>query len=409
MLWRMKFIRKSVALIAAVIGAIAVSIGSGVSAKADAIKLGAPIPITGPYSSDGLVMQHALELSVAEQNEKGGLLGRPIEMIVFDIGDLTPDKLQAAGTNLVDKEGVDVLINGYGGMGPDIPAFCPYAQPYIHNDATSNVVPLMADCPNIFMGADVDVNYGRIVFEQMTAMGYEFPSKTMAIVEGPYDWEFGNTGGAKAAAEAAGWEIVAYEKVEYGISEWGAILTKLREANPSLIFLEVLDPVAVNTFVDQFNTDPAKGSLLYVGYTGSVPAFSEVVERGIAEGVLGMTLSAQIPGDEAGDAFVARWREAYNEDPPFSIAAQIYDEFAHWVAAVNQVGAVDDYLAIADALRSITLEGVTGTIKFNEQQFVYSSDETVPTHLLQVQGGKVVQIMIGSKKYADFVRPSWLE
>ena len=53
---------------------------------------------------------------------------------------MTPDKLQAAATDLIERKKVHVLINGYGGMGPDIPAFCPYPIPYINNDATSNVV-----------------------------------------------------------------------------------------------------------------------------------------------------------------------------------------------------------------------------------------------------------------------------
>ena len=109
---------------------------------AEPIVVGAPIPITGPFASDGIAMQMGLDLAVEEINANGGLLGRPLALNVFDIGDLTPDKLEAAGTNLVSRNGAQVLINGYGGMGPDIPAFCAYPVAYINNNATSNVVPL---------------------------------------------------------------------------------------------------------------------------------------------------------------------------------------------------------------------------------------------------------------------------
>ena len=131
---------------------------------AETITIGAPIPITGPYSSDGEVMDKGERLAIDELNAQGGLLGQKLEYSVFDIGDLTPDKLQAAATDLVERKKVQVLINGYGGMGPDIPAFCPYPIPYINNDATSNVVELMEKmkCKSIFMGSDVDINYGRI-------------------------------------------------------------------------------------------------------------------------------------------------------------------------------------------------------------------------------------------------------
>jgi ABC-type branched-subunit amino acid transport system substrate-binding protein len=379
-------------------------------AKAEPIKVGAPIPITGPFASDGFVMEKAEKLAIAELNAQGGLLGREIEMIVFDIGDLTPDKLQAAAVNLVERENVNVLINGYGGMGPDIPAFCPYDVPYLHVDGPAYVVRLWTQmkCGNIFMFIDTAENFGGITFDLMMKMGHEFPNKNLAVIEGPFDWEFEMTGSAMEAAKAAGWEVVLWEKVDYGISEWGPILTKLHDANPSLIYSEFLDPAAVNALVDQFNTNPVKDALLYVGYNGAVPAFNEVVKRGIADGVLGMTPSAHRP-DEKGRIFVEKWRNAYNEDPSLGIAAEIYDQVMFWAAAVEKVGSVDDYAAINEALRTMSFDGVTGVLKFNDEQYINSTDEVAPVQILQVQDSKVVPIMIGSKIVADFVKPAWME
>ena len=391
-------------------GSLLGSAAFGFQANAEPIKVGAPIPITGPFASDGFVMEKAEKLAIAELNAQGGLLGREIEMIVFDIGDLTPDKLQAAALNLVEREKVHVLINGYGGMGPDIPAFCPYQVPYLHVDGPAYVVELWTQmgCKDIFMFIDTAESFGRITFNLMMEMGHKFPNKNLAIIEGPYDWEFEMTGSAIEAAEALGWEVVLKEQVDFGISEWGPILTKLHDANPSLIYSEFLDPAAVNALVDQFNTDPVKGALLYVGYTGAVPAFNEVVKRGIADGVLGMTPSAHMP-DEKGREFVEKWRAAYNEDPAIGIAAEIYDEVMFWAAAVEKVGSVDDYEAINEALRTMTYDGVTGLLKFNDQQFITSTDEVAPVQILQVQDSKVVTIMIGSKMVEDFVKPAWFD
>ena len=382
----------------------------GAQANAEPIKVGAPIPITGPFASDGFVMEKAEKLAIAEINAQGGLLGRQVEMIVFDIGDLTPDKLQAAALNLVEREKVNVLINGYGGMGPDIPAFCPYDVPYLHVDGPAYVVDLWTQmgCKNIYMFIDTAANYGGITFHQLMEMGHEFSSKRLAIIEGPYDWEIEMTGGAAAAAEALGWEVVLREQVDFGISEWGPILTKLHEAEPALIYSEFLDPAAVNALVDQFNTNPVKGALLYVGYTGAVPAFNEVISRGIADGVLGMTPSAHMP-DDKGRAFVEKWREAYNEDPAIGIAAEIYDEVMFWAAAVENVGSVDDYEAIHEVLRTTTYDGITGKLKFNDQQYISSTDEAAPAQILQVQNSEIVTLMIGSKVIADFVKPDWYD
>ena len=390
---------------AMMLGAMASPFG----AVAEAVRVGAPIPLTGPFSSDGVAMEKGLRLAIAELNAGGGLLGEQLELYVFDIGDLTPDKLQAAATSLVEREQVDVLINGYGGMGPDIPAFCPYDLPYIHNDATSNVVELRArmNCTNIFMGSDLDLNYGRITFEQLMAIEHEYPNRKIAIIHGPYDWELNNTEGARMAAEAAGWEVVMNEEVPYETKQWSGIVSKLRDADPSLIYFEVLDPAAVNTFTDQFLTNPPRSALLYAGYTVSVPAFGEIVRLGKADGVLGMTLSAHRPND-AGEAFKAAWEEMYGEAPPFSIAAQIYDELMMWVASVERAASVKDHDTIRQGLLETPYEGITGTFRFNDDHFVNAADDTVPAHLLQVQNSEIKQLMIGTQVETDFITPPWL-
>ena len=217
-----------------------------------------------------------------------------------------------------------------------------------------------------------------------------------------------NDGGAIAAAEELGWEVVLTEQVDFGISEWGPILSKLHEAQPALIYSEFLDPAGVNALVDQFNTNPVKGALLYVGYTGAVPAFNEVVSRGIADGVMGMTPSAHMP-DEKGRAFVKRWREAYDEDPAIGIAAEIYDQVMFWATAVEKVGSVDDYEAIHEELRTMTYDGITGKLTINDRHHITSTDEAAPAQILQVQNSELVTLMIGSNVIADFMKPDWYD
>lgn len=329
---------------------------------------------------------------------------------MFDIGDLTPDKLQASATNLVEKNKVQVLINGYGGMGPDIPAFCPYQVPYIHNDATSNVVELRnrMKCRNILMGSDRDTNYGRITFRQLTELSYTYPNKRLAFIHGPYDWELNTTTGAGEVAKELGWDIVLKEEVPYGTKQWSGIISKLRKADPALIYLELLDPASVKAFIDQFMQKPAENALVYTGYTMSVPAFGEIVKQGIADGVLGMTLSAHQP-DEAGRSFQKMWQEEYDEKPPFSIAAQIYDELMLWANAVKQVGDETDHQRITRAILESPYQGITGTFSFNKEHFVPAGDTTIPSHLLQAQSSATRQIMIGSAKQGDFVVPPWVK
>jgi ABC-type branched-subunit amino acid transport system substrate-binding protein len=294
-------------------------------------------------------------------------------------------------------------------MGPDIPAFCPRPQPYLNNNATTPVVTLMDNlgCKNVFMASDVDASYGKQVFQQILLMGYDFPGKRLAVLHGPYDWEIGNTEGMREAAQSKGWQVVLNEEVPYGTNQWAGTLSKLRGSNPDLVVIEMLDPVPVSTFLDQLRKSPLHGSLIYAGYALSTPALTDLVAQGGLDGVLGMTLSAQRP-DNKGAAFIAKWHTAYGEDPPFSIAAQVYDEVMLWADAVKRAGSATDYLAVDKALGQSDYAGITGTIKFNSHFYVTADDATQPPQLLQVQGGKVKPLMVGSQKTGDFVKPAWL-
>lgn len=377
---------------------------------AEPLEIGAPIPLTGPYASDGKVMEQGIRLAVKHLNEKGGVDGRQVSVRIFDIGDLTPDKLQAAASELVDRHKVSVLINGYGGMGPDIPAFCPAKVPYLNNNATTQVVELTTKmgCTNIFMASDVDESYGKQSFAQLNKIGLKFPNKTIAVLHGPYDWELNNTAGIRAAAEAEGWKVVLNEEVQYGMNQWSGIFLKLRSAKPDLVVIETLDPSSVITFLDQFKKTPLQGSVVYAGYILSTTALTELVTKGSLDGVLGMTLSAQ-RANEKGELFEKAWKAEYNEAPPMSIAAQVYDEVMLWAAAATLAKDASAYENVNKQLETLAYEGLTGTIKFNAKRYVTASDETQPPLLLQAQKGSIQTLMIGSEKVSDFVEPGWLK
>ncbi len=375
---------------------------------AETIKIGAPVPLTGPFASDGGVMEKAIKLAVTDLNKAGGVLGKQVELLVFDIGDLTPDKLQAAAANLIDRQKADFIVTGYGGFGPDIPAFCPQGVPFVHNDAFTSVVAMMNDmkCTSIFNASDVESAYGKIMFDQIMQLGHSFPSKRLAIVHGPYEWESGSTKAMAEAAKAQGWEIVVNEEVPYESVQWPGILSKIRSSNPSLVHVEILDTGLTNTFLQQYRDNPVKGALVNAGYAASIPAFGEVISKGTVDGVLGMTLSAQLPGPD-GDAFVKKWQDAYKENPAWSIGAQLYDEVNMWAAAVTKVGSASDHPAVVKALKEMSYKGLTGTLKFNDRFMIPAGEATQPAFLFQVQDKVLKTIMIGNKKTADFVEPAW--
>lgn len=381
----------------------------GNMAMADTISLGAPIPLTGYFAADGETMGQAINLAVSEINANGGLLDKDIEVLTFDIGDLTPDKLAAAAANLIERGGVSALINGYGGMGPDIPAFCPYGIPYIHNDAVAGVVDLAErmGCNAIFNASDIDLNYGKAQFDMVQKTGYAFDAKRIAIVHGDFEWDINNAKSMADAAEAAGWEVVYIQEVPYDTVEWTGIQSQIRAANPSLIHLEALEPAVATTFLSQYKENPAGAALLNVGYIGATSGLDDVMNQGQAEGLLSFTLNAH-QDNEAGNAFVERWTAAYGAAPSVSLAAAVYDMVYMWAAAVEKVGDAADYEAVGNAIREMKFSGLVGTFAFNERNFINNGPDTQPAQLFQVQDGKRVRLVVGDVKVGEIATPSWV-
>ncbi|WP_027717699.1 ABC transporter substrate-binding protein [Desulfovirgula thermocuniculi] len=78
----------------------------------EALKIGVLAPLTGPFASGGASMKQSLELAREEVNAKGGVLGRPVELIFAD-SQGKADAARAEALRLLEKEKVQLLIGAY--------------------------------------------------------------------------------------------------------------------------------------------------------------------------------------------------------------------------------------------------------------------------------------------------------
>jgi branched-chain amino acid transport system substrate-binding protein len=72
------------------------------------IKLGFPIPLTGPYGTEAKDQQAGAELAVAEINADGGVLGRKVELLVRD-DKLKADEAARRAKELIEGEKVHLM------------------------------------------------------------------------------------------------------------------------------------------------------------------------------------------------------------------------------------------------------------------------------------------------------------
>jgi branched-chain amino acid transport system substrate-binding protein len=83
-------------------------LGAAQAIAAEPIKLGAILPLADITGDQGA---KAMKLAVKEINQAGGLLGRPVELIVVD-DEMKPEKGAAAVEKLVTVDKVDLLVGG---------------------------------------------------------------------------------------------------------------------------------------------------------------------------------------------------------------------------------------------------------------------------------------------------------
>ena len=77
-------------LMACLLVALGSSAWSPQAMAADTIKIGQLDPLSGPFESTGRIYYAGIKFAVDEQNKKGGLLGKKVEIIQED-SELKPD------------------------------------------------------------------------------------------------------------------------------------------------------------------------------------------------------------------------------------------------------------------------------------------------------------------------------
>src|SRR5437879_101654 len=102
----------------ALVGAVVVTLvlasaGAFTARAADPIKIGFGMALTGGLSANGKPALLAMQIWKDDVNKKGGLLGRPVELVFYD-DQTNPATVPGIYTKLLDVDKVDLVTSGYG-------------------------------------------------------------------------------------------------------------------------------------------------------------------------------------------------------------------------------------------------------------------------------------------------------
>lgn len=198
------------------------------------IKLGAILPISGQVSAYGTQSRDAILLAVEEINAKGGILGKKVEMIVEDDENM-PDKTMNALKKLVAK---DKVVGFIGALTSKCTlAITKYSQAkkviMITPTSTNDTVTDAGDY--IFRSCYKDSFQGQVVAQ----FSYEtLKAKRAAIIyDITNDYSKGLTTNFTGKLKSLGGTVVATESYSTGDKDFKAQLTKIKVANPDVLFI----------------------------------------------------------------------------------------------------------------------------------------------------------------------------
>lgn len=375
------------------------------------IKIGVPAQLTGYAASDGFDTKAGAEMAVEDLNAKGGVLGRPVELVVYDTKDMLAEDAIGAAKFLVEDEKVDLVLSSYLNVAVDVQEFGKYDVPYLSAGGSRGTTDaITADFErnfNCFMYTDDERSNTIQNYKNFNSLGYEWPTKTVALLTEDYQYNMWVVEAFRETATADGWQVVVDELFPMGTVEWKSQLSKIRAANPDLIFLASVNPADAVTFLKQFLENPTN-SVVYMQYVPSQPEFVDLAGEQ-ANGLIYSVESGALPGPKADD-FKQRFTEKYDRKPGYYIPQQAYDMVMMWAQAVETVGDPTKYREIAEHFVENPFTGICGTYKFRADNHVVEvNDETFPLHTIQFQNGE--QVLLFPKKYASgtFQIPPWIK
>jgi branched-chain amino acid transport system substrate-binding protein len=334
---------------------------------ADPIKVGFSMALTGGVAPNGKQILAAFEIWRDDVNAKGGLLGRPVELVYYD-DQSSPANVPALYTKLLDVDKVDLLI------GPYATNMVAPAMPIImaHNKMTISILGLGVNrefkygryFSTVPLGPDGPPAFSKGFFELAKAQNP--PPKTVALVAADAEFAQVAIAGARANAQAAGFTIVYDGKYPPPTNDFAPVMRAVQAANPDIVFAAAYPPDTVGS-VRAANEIGLKPKM----FGGSlIGLFATPIKMQLGVLINGIVINESfLPAlDFSGTAELMRKYQAVAPERKIDPLGYGFVPFAYAVGqlvatAVTETKSLDDG-KLADYLHGHTVDTVIGPMTF---------------------------------------------
>ena len=361
--------KKIIALLLAVLMVVSMAAcGSKKEAASSAsgdgdVLLGLIGPMTGDYANYGTSVRNGAQIAVDEINAAGGVNGWTFTLSAQDSqGD--PDSAVSAYNKLMD-DGMDVSLGCvFSGEATSV-ITAAKADDILIVTPSSSAKACIEGNDNAFRVCFNDPAQGTVSADYI--VDNNLGSKVAVFYQSDIDYSAGLYETFKAEAAVKGLEIVEEQTFTDGTkTDFSTQINAIRDSGCDVVFLPIYAAEA-SVFLTQ-----AQGKLdnvIYFGCDGLDGIQTKVSDLTMIEGLMMLTPFAADAQDDMTKAFVAKYDELYKAIPD-QFAADGYDAVYIVKAVMEATGKTpaDEGFAAAlvEAMHSVTVEGLTGTMTWDE-------------------------------------------
>ncbi|GAA0486110.1 branched-chain amino acid ABC transporter substrate-binding protein [Paractinoplanes deccanensis] len=371
----------------------------------DPIVVGISLPLTGDFSEPGKGVQEGYEAWAKVVNDKGGLLGRQVELKILD-DQSNADRVVADYEQLIGKDQVDLVVGPFSTrlVVPSARVAEEYDMLFVEPAGAAKEV-FEQGFKNLFYAAPAVANdhYNHLA-EHILALPPDQRPKTAAYAAMDDPFAQGTAYGLKEKLEAGGVKTVVNEVYPPNTTDFSGIAAKVAAAKADVLVggSQYQDGVNLIVALQQLGYQP---KLAAFSTAPTNPEFAKAIGNK-TEGILSPTGYSQDAPYESNKEFVEKFKAQFGKEPEED-QANGYTTGQVVAAAVTAVGCAEQgecQKKLVDWLHSNKVDTVVGPLSWD------ATGKPQGAHMIQQWVGNDIKIVLPSDvKEAEFVypKPAW--
>lgn len=381
---------------------LVLGIAGGASA-AEKIKVGVLLPLTGSQAKFGEIEKRSFEMAAEEINAKGGVNGREIELI-FEDDTGKPDVGRSAVEKLISRDKVPVITGGYSSS--VTAAAAPVAQqfkvPFVICTGSADDI-TEKGYEYVFRVNPPASEYPKAVESFLKEVAKDV--KTVALLYENSSFGQSSSKSFEVDAKAAGLNIVVKEGYQAGAIDFKPILTKVKAANPDMIYMVsyVMDASLLMRQSKELGINPKMFVGGGAGFT--LPEFAKSAGDA-SEHVYSATLWVETLPFHGAKEYFDKFKKKYGSETEYH-GAEAYATMYVVADALKRAksSSVPTPQAVRDALATTDMQTAFGPVKFVSYG-KKTQQNKLDTYLVQWQKGELEAVWPKSVATKKFVYPT---